>query len=126
MCVRLLFFHMNTQTVTAKNARMMVLRGPGAHPLMCKFSPDNAFLRSGRHKAGFWAVYRSGCAAGCCPEDGGSSPLGRQAEEDYEEEMRFRQTAVPVTERAAAGVLCLVPCFLFSPVDIPDTIKAKT
>ena len=27
--------------------------------------------------------------------------------------MRFRRTAVPVTERAAAGVLCLVPCFLF-------------
>ena len=71
-------------------------------------------------------MYRSGCAAGCCPEDGGLSPLGRQAEEDYEEEMRFRRTAVPVTERAAAGVLCLVPCFLFSHEDIPDTIKTKT
>ena len=30
--------------------------------------------------------------------------------------MRFRRTAVPVTERAAAGVLCLVPCFFRSPL----------
>ena len=80
---------------------------------MHTFSPDKAFLRAGRHKKGFWALYRSGCAASCCPEDGGSSPCGRQAEEDYEEEMRFRRTAVPVTERAAAGVLWLGPCFYF-------------
>ena len=40
--------------------------------------------------------------------------------------MRFRRTAVPVTERTAAGVLCLVPCFLFSHVDIPDTNRTKT
>ena len=58
-------------------------------------------------------MYRSGYATGCCPEDRGSSPLGRQAKEDNEEEMRFRRTAVPVMEHAAAGVLCLVPCFLF-------------
>ena len=30
--------------------------------------------------------------------------------------MRFRRTAVPVTERAAAGVLCLVPCYFRSPL----------
>ena len=75
VCVRLLFFHMETQTVTTKGG----CEGAGGQPLMRTFSPDKAFLRSRRHKAGFWAVYRSGCAAGCCPEDGGSSPLGRQA-----------------------------------------------
>ena len=36
--------------------------------------------------------------------------------------MRFRRRkAVPVTERAAAGVLCLVPCFLITHSDIPDS-----
>ena len=36
--------------------------------------------------------------------------------------MRFRRRiAVPVAERAAAGVLCLVPCFFVSLSDIPGT-----
>ena len=67
------------------------------------------------HNAGFRAMYRSGCAASCCPEDGGSNPPGRGPRRTYEEEMRFRRRkAVPVTGRAAAGVLCLVHC-LFGP-----------
>ena len=36
--------------------------------------------------------------------------------------MRFRQTAVPVTERAAARVLCLVPSFLV-PIGTFQTIS---
>ena len=36
--------------------------------------------------------------------------------------MRFRRRkAVPVAERAAAGVLWLVPCFFVSHSGIPDT-----
>ena len=48
---------------------------------------DIAFLRSESTCAGFWAMYCCGCAAGCSPEDGSSNPL-RQAEEEYEEDMR--------------------------------------
>ena len=98
MCVR----HSISYTDCDDN---VVVRGPEAQPSVHTFSQDKAFLRAGRHNESFWALYRSGDAAGCCPEDGGSSPRDRQAEEDYEEEMRFRRTAVLVTERAAAGVL---------------------
>ena len=52
----------------------VAVRGPQAQPLVHTFCPNKAFLRAGRHKEGFWALYRSGDAASCCPEDGGSSP----------------------------------------------------
>ena len=39
---------------------------------------DNSFLSSEDTCSGFWAMYRSGYAAGCCPKDGSSIPL-RQA-----------------------------------------------
>jgi hypothetical protein len=40
-----------------------------------------------------------------------------KGEEEYEEEMRFRRTAVPVTEGTAAGVLCLALRFCVALVD---------
>ena len=40
-----------------------------------------------------------------------------KGEEEYEEEMRFRRTAGPVTEGTATGVLCLALRFWIARVD---------
>ena len=40
--------------------------------------------------------------------------------------MRFRRTAVPMTERAAAGVLCLVPSFFGPHWDNSDNIILRS
>ena len=45
---------------------------------------DTAFLRAGVHNVAFWAMYRSGNAAL-------KTKVRVLAEEDYEEEMRFRR-----------------------------------
>ena len=50
-------------------------------------------------------MYRSGCAAGCCLEDGGSNPLGRRPK-------RTMRRKCGSGDGAAAGVLCLVLAFL--------------
>ena len=55
------------------------------------------------------AACRSGCAAGCCPEDAGSNPPPKG---NTRRRRDSRRPAVPVTGGTVAGVLCSVPCFL--------------
>ena len=76
-------------------------------------------------KEGFWASHRSGDAAGCCPEDGGSNPHSRQAGEEYEEDMR---QAADGTSDGARCCRCVVDgaSLLFFYVNIPYTVKIET
>ena len=88
--------------------------------------PDEAFLGVGRRKEGFWASYRSGDAAGCCPEDRGSNPHSRQAGEEYEEDLR--RQAADGTSDGARRCRCAVDgaLLLCFHVDIPDTVNIET
>ena len=88
--------------------------------------PDKAFLGAWGRKEGFSASHRSGDAAGCCPEDGGSKPPSRQAGEEYEEDMRH-----PAADGTSDGARCCTCAVdgasrLFFHVDIPDTVNIET
>ena len=70
MCV-LAHSHLFGYTICGDN---VAVRGPQAQPLVHTICSNKAFLRAGVHNAAFWAMYRSGNAAGRCPEDEGSIP----------------------------------------------------
>ena len=86
----------------------MAVRGPQAQPPLHTIRSVKAFLRAKVHNVVFWAMYRSGNAACRCPEDVSSSP--RRGGLRGGDAVPAAQ-AVPVVERAAAGVLWLGLCF---------------
>ena len=65
----------------------MAVRGPQAQPLVHIIHSDRAFLWAGVHNAGFW----SRTAAAMQPVAALKMKVRFLAEEEYEEEMRFRR-----------------------------------
>ena len=80
----------------------MAVRGPQAQPLVHIIHSDRAFLWAGVHNAGFWSC----TAAAMQPVAALKMKVRFLAEEEYEEEMRFRRRKWPRWRSALLQVCC--------------------
>ena len=80
----------------------MAVRGPQAQPLVHIIHSYRTFLWAGLHNAGFW----SWTAAAMQPVAALKMKVRFLAEEEYEEEMRFRRRKWPRWRSALLQVCC--------------------